>query len=333
MEEEEYFDKKLPFAELLRRLFEDETLSISLLYQLSDLDEVDLAVFRQRWPQVRGERRLEIARHLADLTEDSFTVDFTPLFMVFLDDALVGVRVATLDGLWDATDVSLVGPVLRLLEEDRETAVRASAASALAHFVLLSEWGQVPAWVSTRIVPRLLAQYEAAGTETAVKRAALEAMAAANHPRVAQLIKAAYESRDFEMQLSAVFAMGSSADLRWLPIVRDELDSYSAEMRAEAARAAGSLGSSDVVPELAELTTDEDSDVATAAIVALGQIGGEEPTRILTELLDDPDAEPLYEVIEEALEEMSWLAGELDLLDFDDSEADDEDDLGLFSQN
>lgn len=332
MEEEEFLDKRLPFAELLDRLFQDEMLSISLLYQLSDLGTTDLATFGRRWPQVGDERRREIARHLADLMEDSFTVDFSPLFTLFLGDPLALVREAALDGLWDATDVSLVAPVLRLLEEDGETAVRAAAASTLAHFVLLSEWGQLPPNVSTRIVPRLLAQYEAVGTETAVKRAALEAMAAANHPRVPKLIQEAYESHNFEIQLSAVFAMGISADLRWLHIVRDELENPAAEMRAEAARAAGVLGSSDTVPELADLTLDADSDVATAAIVALGQIGGEEPTRILTELLDDPEAELLYDVIEEALEEMSWLEGDFELFDFDD-DADDEDDLGLFSQN
>ena len=230
--------------------------------------------------------------------------------------------------------MKLVAPILRLLEEDGETAVRAAAAATLAHYVLMSEWGELPPFVSTRIVPRLLAQYEAVGTETAVKRAALEAMAAANHPRVSHLIEEAYEDNELEMQLSAVFAMGSSADLRWLPIVLQELESPIAEMRAEAARAAGVLGSSDAVPGLAELTLDEDSDVVEAAIIALGQIGGEEPTRILTELLEDPEAESFYEAIEESLEEMSWLSGDFELFAFDDSDdADDEDDLGLFSQN
>ena len=331
--EEEYFDKKLPFAELMHHLFEDEALSIPLLYQLSDLETADLAAFQARWPQAADERRQQIARHLADLTEDSFTVDFAPLLAILLSDAIPAVRVAALDGLWDATDVKLVAPILRLLEEDGETAVRASAASTLAHYVLMSEWGELPPSVSTRIVPRLLAQYEAVGTETAVKRAALEAMAAANHPRVPQFIEEAYEDKAFEMQLSAVFSFFSSADLRWLQTVLYELESPMAEMRAEAARAAGVLGSSDAVPGLAELTLDEDSDVVEAAIIALGQIGGEEPTRILTELLDDAEAESFYEVIEEALEAMSWLAGDFTLFDFDEDEADDEDDLGLFSQN
>lgn len=330
--DEEYLDKKIPFADLLQHLFEDETLKIPLLYQLSDIDVTDLATLQARWPQVPEDRRREIARHLADLTEENFTIDYAPLFTFLLADPLAAVRVAALDGLWDATDVSLIAPILHLVEEDGETAVRVAAAATLAHYVLLCEWGQLPPFVTGRIVPRLLAEYDKVETATAVKRAALEAIAAANHPRVPSLIEEAYEDRDHEMQLSAVFAMGNSADLRWLPIVLQELESPEAEMRAEAARAAGQLGSSDAVPELAELTLDEDVDVALAAVVALGQIGGEEPTRILSELLDDPDAEPLYEAIEEALEEMSWFSGNFDLLDFDADDADDAG-MGLFSPN
>ena len=40
-----------------------------------------------------------------------------------------------------------------------------------------------------------------------------------------------------ELQLSALFAMGTSADPRWLPILVDEMESPNSDMRAEAARA------------------------------------------------------------------------------------------------
>ena len=109
--------------------------------------------------------------------------------------------------------------------------------------------------------------------------------------------------------MSAVFAMGSSADSRWLPIVIGELQNPASDMRAEAARAAGSIGGSDAVDELANLLGDEDPAVTLAVIEALGQIGGERPAEILQELLGDSDFEDLHELIEEVMEEMDWLGG------------------------
>jgi HEAT repeat protein len=220
--------------------------------------------------------------------------------------------VAALDGVWDSTNIRLVRPIIDLMQNDEDEAVRAAAAAALAHYVLLSEWGQLPASISPTIVEALLMEYEKPDTAVAIKRSALEALGAANHPRVAGLIEEAYESSLTEMQMSAVFAMGSSADSRWLPIVIGEMQNPSSEMRAEAARAAGTIGSSDAVDKLANLLMDEDMAVSAAAIEALGQIGGDRPMEILQELLEDSDFEDLHELIEEMMDEMIWLGGDMD---------------------
>jgi HEAT repeat protein len=97
------------------------------------------------------------------------------------------------------------------------------------------------------------------------------------------------------------------------------------DMRLEAARAAGSIGSSDLVPGLEELTEDEELEVRLAAVHALGQIGGDSAFRILERLAEDPDQEELHAAVDEALEEMEWLGGEIGLTLFDVGEEDDED--------
>ncbi|MEM7114406.1 MAG: HEAT repeat domain-containing protein [Chloroflexota bacterium] len=327
-------EKEIPFPEVLDQLFDEATPKVSLLFRLSDLETADFGLFQARWLLADVEQRGVLARHLADLVEDDFVLDFSPIFSFFLDDEATAVRHAGLDGLWDATDLSLLPQIIEMMKHDEETAVRAAAASTLAHYVLLSEWGQLPAHISDKIVAELLVAYEQPGTPTSVRRAALEAMASANHPRIATLIEEAYQESDIYMQLSAVFAMGSSADSRWLPVVLQEMESHLAEMRAEAARAAGHIGSSDAIAELADLAIDPDEDVALAAINALGQIGGEEATRILTDLAEDPDAEALQEAIFDAIEEMSWLSGDFNLLALQDDDEEDEDDgMGIFSKN
>lgn len=312
-------EKQLPFSSVLDKLFTADPLPLDLLYRLSDMAEADSASFWERWTAVADERRRVIIRHLADISEENFVVDFSPIFAQALTDSHAPVRAAALDGVWDSTDIRLVRPIIDMMQNDEDEAVRAAAAAALAHYVLLSEWGQLPASISPTIVEALLAEYNKPDMATAVKRSALEALGAANHPRVTALIEEAYESPQTEVQMSAIFAMGSSADARWLSLVIDEMQNPSGEMRAEAARAAGAIGGSDAVDELANLLMDEDPAVSAAAIEALGQIGGDRPMEILQNLLEDSDFEDMYELIEEVMDEMIWLGGDMDfnLLDAD----------------
>jgi len=309
------------FSSVLDALFEDEQLPIHLLYRLTDLTADEMAEFNRRWPEIPAERRRVIVRHLADISEENFVVDFAPIFAQCFKDSSAPVRVAALDGLWDATHVPLVRPIIDMMQHDESVEVRAAAAAALAHYVLLAEWGELPVAISPPIVDALLAEYKKKETAVPVKRAALEALGAASHPHIDSLIEEAYESDDFAMQLSAVFAMGSSANNRWLPTILDEMSNPAAAMRVEAARAAGAMGSSDVIDDLANLTVDEELDVRLTAVTALGQIGGEAAQRILVDLADDPESEELHEAVDEALEELTWMAGDLKLMSSDDGDS------------
>lgn len=309
------------FSSILDALFGEEQVPIHLLYRLSDLTADEMAEFKRRWPEIPAERRRVIIRHLADISEDDFVVDFSPIFAQCFRDSSAPVRVAALDGLWDATHVPLVRPIIEMMQHDESVEVRAAAAAALAHYVLMAEWGELPPAVSPPIVDALLAEYEKAETAIPIKRAALEALGAANHPRVDSLIEEAYESDDFGMQLSAVFAMGNSANNRWLPTIVDEMGNPVAAMRVEAARAAGAMGSSDAIDDLANLTVDEDLDVRLTAVTALGQIGGDAAQRILVDLADDPESEELHEAVDEALEELTWMTGNYELMSWDDDDS------------
>jgi HEAT repeat protein len=321
--------QSLPFSDVMSGLFTGEHVPVHLLFRLSDMRPWEQERLFAAWPDVEAERRREIMRHLVDFAEENFVVDFTPMFKMGLDDPSTAVRIAALDGLWDATDVRLIPPVLRIMQNDPDAEARAAAASALAHFVLLAEWGQVPQRSVVPVIEALLRAYENPATAVPVKRSALEALGSANHPRVNTLIEEAYENEDLDMQLSAIFAMGNTADPRWLPIILAELNNPSPAMRAEAAHAAGALGRGDAIALLAELTQDEEDEVREAAVVGLGQIGGDRVQTILTDLLNDPEFEALHEVIQEALDSMLLLAGELSLMkyqedDFDDDDLDDD---------
>ncbi|MBX3056618.1 MAG: HEAT repeat domain-containing protein [Anaerolineae bacterium] len=313
-------EEQLPFASVLDALFTRDPLPIHLLHRLSDLTAEELAAFQAGWTAVPTPRRRIIVRHLADLTEDNYVVDFVPVFRDCLSDPDEQVRTAALDGVWDATDTRLIPPIINLLQTDPVEDVRVAAAAALSHFVMLVEWGQLPERFAPPLVTALLAEYERADTAVPIRRAALEALGAANHPRIAALIDEAYESGDEGMQISAVFAMGASADKRWLVTVLGEMDSPNPEMRAEAARASGHLGSSDAVAYLERLIADEDIEVQLAAIEALGRIGGDAAHNLLLRLAEEEEDDELLDAVDEALEELSLFAGEFKFLDFDEDE-------------
>ncbi len=304
---------------------DDKEISIAKLYALSDLPPELMAKFVAEWPGLPLERREKIARHLADIMEENYQVDFTPLFAMFLADGATEVRRAALDGLWDSTEVSLLPTMISLMQTDSDESVRVAAAVALGHYVLMAEWGQVNPKVSQPVVTALLAELEKPDVSFAMQSAALEAVASSGHGRVHDHIQTAYASRYERLRLSAVYAMGASADRRWLSTVLRELDHDDTEMRIEAARAAGSLAASDAVEKLEELILeDDDLEVQITAVQALGKIGGDLVNEILHRLTETEEdlPEDLLEAIEEALDEASWLGNDLDFKLLDVAEID-----------
>ena len=306
-------NSSLTINEVLDNLKSSDSLSIPMLYLLSDLAPSEISEFCGAWSSIDPERRQVIVRHLADISEENFEVDFTDVFAHCLDDDSPEVRKASLDGLWDSERVALIGPIIDLMEGDPDAGVRVLAAATLGHYVLLGEWRQIPERSVDPIVESLLNQIESTHTKELVRYAALESVAASGNPRVESLIHEAYDSADLTAQKSALFAMGRSADTRWINTVIDEMSSPMVELRVEAARAAGEIGHRSAIPELIELTSDEDLEVRLVAISALGRIGGDIPRQYLQEIIEDFDDEDLSEAASIALDEMDWIGGESDL--------------------
>jgi hypothetical protein len=323
-------DESSPFSKVMESLKNDEEISIPLLYRFSDMDPEEWEQLETVWPTLADERRRIITRHLADLTEESYHVDFTDFFAMALEDSSPQVRIAALDGLWDSEKAYLIEPIIEMMQNDPDGDVRARAAGSLGHYVVMGEWEMISLDDTAPIVDALLAQLDNPDTKTAVRRAALESLGAAYHPRVPELISDAYDSGKFEMQVSAICAMGNSADKVWTPFVIDEFEHPDAEMRFVAARAAGQIGSSDMVDGLIELLEDEDLEVQLTAVAALGEIGGDMAREALEEIENDPYAdEALLEAAEDALEELHMMSGfgDLSILEWgDDDEFDDEED-------
>jgi len=247
-------------------------------------------------------------RHLADITETNFEVDFGPMFRLGLKDSDPAVREAAIDGLWEVEDPGLIVPLIKIMHQDSSESVRAVAAGTLGHFVYLDELEDIP---HAQVVPALEALREIIATPDGsleVRRRAVEAIAYSSAEDVPAIIRAAYASPDELMRVSALYAMGNSADDQWIETVIAELEAQSPAMRYEAARAAGELEARNAVSTLARLLDDPDREVQEMTVWALGQIGGNRAHRLLTQLAKSDD-EALAEAATEALEEMEWMRG------------------------
>jgi HEAT repeat protein len=209
--------------------------------------------------------------------------------------------------------------LLDLAVDDDAVAVRARAASALGRFILLGEFEEIPAEQANAAVDTAISIYNDVDEDVEVRRRALEALGHSSHTGVDDLIREAYESHEQLMKVSAVFAMGKSADPKWASIVTREMNSGDAELRFEAARAAGELGLEEAVPKLSRLAYEPDREVKESAIWALGEIGGHEAQRVLNALIQDPavvEDEDLQEALDDALA-AATLPGSLTLFEID----------------
>ncbi len=301
-----------------------------VLYGLSNLERSQAEQVWAVWSELPVATRRKMAQMMVEIAESDFEVNFDEVFQRVLEDPDAAVRLAAVEGLWENEDVRLVPVLVNMLLKDPASEVRAAAASSLGRFMLSGELGKIRPRPHQQAFQALLAACTNEKEDLEVRRRALESLAYSGESIVAELIRAAYRHPDERMRVSAIFAMGRSADDCWAAEVMRELHSPSPQMRYEAARACGELELSDAVPALVELVEDVDSEVQEAAIWALGQIGGDEARRAL-ENCRRSDNEALRDAAREALRELEFLHGDLgafllfDFFEEEDEEEGDED--------
>jgi hypothetical protein len=310
------------FRATLEQIAAEDRVPTSSLYLLSRLDRDSLEIFRDVWPTIPDRRRRSIMRELMEIVEVNFEVDFDPIFLLGLGDEDAEVRTAAIKGLWENESFALIRPLIHLLKTDPAVIVREAAASALAKFIYLKELEEIDWDEATLAEEALIETIQQAREEVDVRRRAIESIGYSGNPHVNEIIEAAYYDESVKMRVSAIFAMGRNADMRWVPQIMSELDDHRAELRFEAARACGELEAKEAVTKLiALLDRDPDLEVQEMAIWALGRIGGDEARAALEACLDS-DNEALALAAEDSLDEINLFDDTLVLYDFDDDNID-----------
>lgn len=310
-------------SELLESLIQEEEVPPrEELYALSDLSLPDMELLRRQWPLVPVRMRRDVLAELLARAEQDLFLALGRALRVFLEDSDAQVRQMAVRGLWDDGGPDLIGPLVQMVHNDADNGVRAATATALGGFVLAGELEELETAIAMRAEEALLTILADETQALEVRRRALESIAYSSETGVRQLIEDAYYSPDHSMRVSAVFAMGRSADVRWRGLVRAELQNPSPTMRAEAAFACGELEARAALNDLLALLNDREQNVRLAAIYALGHIGGSDARDALEVVLLGDDAEEV-EAAENALEEMSFYADLEAISLFDESEDED----------
>jgi HEAT repeat protein len=320
------------FSAILNKIGTDPTLHTGNLYALSKMNQESLQLFQKIWPTFPAQRRRDVMQELVEIGEINFEVFFDPVFLLGLADQDAEVRAQAIKGLWENETVNLIEPFIHLLKTDEAIRVRAAAATALGKYIYLKEIEELPIKYGHLIENTLKDTIYLPDEDVEVRRRAVEAIAFSCEAGIDAIIEAAYYDEDEKMQVSAIFAMGRSANADWRERVIEELDNPNTEIRFEAVRACGELEAKEAVPKLATLLEeDDDMQVMEMALWSLGRIGGETARDILA-LYADGDVEALALAAESAMEELDLFSGTLDLMNIAEDEFEDLiDDLDIWN--
>ncbi len=312
--------KNVPLQQVLAALLDEQNVfPPAYLHHFSDLEGANLQSLRSIWPQVEAHRRLALLEDLEELAEADTLVSFDNVARMALQDTDPRVRAAAIRLLWEDEDARLAPIFIRMLEHDEDAGVRAAAAAALGLFVYQGEVEEIPEETLHQVEDSLL-RVQAGPDEPLVRRRALESLGYSGREEVPGLIRAAYDSADTDWLASALFAMGRSADETWAPEVLRMLRYPKANVQLEAVRAAGALALEKSRRTLLDLLEEEaqDSELRAAVFWSLSQIGGEEVRETLERILEETEDDEEAEILEDALDNLSFTedTGMYGLFDF-----------------
>jgi hypothetical protein len=290
---------------------EHSTPELADLPYLSGLLKEESERFKQLWTALPLDVRRELIDILARMAEADFEMDFTAIFRIAMYDADPEVRATAIEGLFEDHDVRLVPQFIHILQETQDDRTHVACIQALGNFIL---WGEL-----RKIRPRpfkmarevLIAIYQDPDASLAARRRAIESLSYTGLDDVPEMIATAYEHEAEAMRISAVFAMGRSADdERWAEIVTQELSNPNPAMRYEAVRACGELQLRSTTRELIELVEDVDIEIQTTALWSLGQVGGDRAKKTLERYVKSKN-KALRQAARDALAELEFFYGDL----------------------
>lgn len=296
-----------------------------LLHRFSDMDQNELAEFKQIWPKINPTRRAALLEDLKEIAENDTLVCFDDIGRSALTDNNPQVRTFAIHLLWECEDEKLAPVFIHMMENDNKPSVCAAAATALGLFIYLGELEKISFETHKIVEKSLIKMIHSQDDIPLLRRKAMESLGFSSHKEVPNIIQAAYDLDDKEWIASALFAMGRSADTRWEKAIINMLDHLVIDVQQEAICAAGQLELVSARQPLLNLLMNEEQindDIRAAIIRALSQIGGENVHETLERLLEETEDQDKIDYIKVAIDNLKLTNGFqiYDMLDFNTQE-------------
>jgi HEAT repeat protein len=276
------------------------------LGHFSDIQPLELQTLLDIWERVNLNRKLSLLEGLESLAETDTLVNFDDFASAILNDPEAPVRSHAIRLLVECDDVKLIPTYRDLLKNDPDVGVRAEAANVLSLFVDLGELDEISEETYRGLHSALL-ESTAGDKEARVRRRALESLGWSSHPGVIALVESAFDQDETESKVSALIAMGRSANDIWEDRVLRSLLDENNKIRRAAVQSAGLLSlKSARIPLLRMLEEEEAEEVMSAVIWSLSQIGGEDVGTYLEAVLAQTEDEDLIDFLEEAIDNLAF---------------------------
>lgn len=293
------------------------------LKPFSDLSRAQLDAFLNVWNELDPARRQQLLTTLGHQADTHIELQFDRINQAALSDSDAVVRRIAVRNLWESQDSKLVPMFLDMIANDPSTEVRAVAIEAIGRFVLMGQLSKIDSH-QLKEIEDLLLEILSRENDMVLHGGCIESLGYSSRPEVESIIQQAYESQEERLQTSSIIAMGRTANEIWDDAILQEMESHSPMLRAVAAKAAGEVELRSAIPSLIDLLEDVNDSVRANAIWSLGQIGGNVARDALETIADSLRGDPLHELVNEALEYITFLEGTPNffILDFEEDEGD-----------
>lgn len=299
--------RKPPISELAQALGRQQAASntvvpSTVVYGLSEMTGDELKAVIPVWSRLTAVAKHRVLSALNEASEAMFELSFREIALLSIMDESGLVRAKAIDLLWTDESVETMQKLMSLAESDPEVKIRSRALESLGRFILLGEYGDIPAELADEAQALTYTIHKNMSEPVEIRRRALESLANSSHSAVEQLILAAYADGNHELRIGALFAMGRTCNQTWRDQLLNELENDNNEYVYEAIRACGRIQVLDSVQRIGELAQSEDQEIQMMAIWSLGEIGGRLAFEILARLDETIADENLAAAIDEALD-------------------------------
>jgi hypothetical protein len=323
MEEKEYRNlledsASITIEDLIVALLDETPPSTRFLVRMSGLEAKELEAVNKAWLSLSTSRKYTLLENLDDLAHSTTLVDFEPIYQLGLEDEDANVRQVAIRGLWDSENPALIRPLLLTALNQDEVEVAAEAAIALGHFLLLAVIAKISAARGEEIKQALIEVFLQEDAPEEVRQAAIQSLGYAADETISDLIQSAYDQGGNAWISAGLAAMGHSGEARWAKQVIDQLDSPDSDIRLQAVKAAGELELEGAEELLLTYLKESDENIRHAAIWSLSEIGDKGTQGALEQEQDQTDDPVEKELLEEAIDNISFRLG---LIDFNILEA------------